>query len=345
MTRRRRNNRLEDIASHAGVGIATVDRVLNERGGVSQKTVTRVLESARMLGARRILPSERRRHLVVEAVLSRSHSAYYDRLNKALQQVGKLMDLPVTIYRTHIDADKPAKLARHLAEVAENRDGIILCAGNLPQVAEAVRTLTKRTVIVTISTDISNSDRHCYVGIDNFNAGKSAAKISESICRKGGKVLVIAPETLAHSQEQRFSGFRQFFDDIGLSERLIIFYQDKIPTLALADIVHTLHDNDDIRVLYSPITNTFLELVIESGRQELAIRSTAKIVHDLSPHSAEYLRDGLIDIVIDSNPLQQVFQAIEFIAVQYGYATKLAMPVVDFQLYTLENLPRFEFPS
>ena len=93
MTRRRRNNRLEDIAIHAGVGIATVDRVLNERGGVSQKTVTRVLESARMLGARRILPSERRRHLVVEAVLSRSHSAYYDRLNKALQQVGKLMDL------------------------------------------------------------------------------------------------------------------------------------------------------------------------------------------------------------------------------------------------------------
>ena len=345
MTRGRRNNRLEDIASHAGVGMATVDRVLNERGGVSQKTVTKVLESARMLGARRILPSETRRHLVIEAVLSRSHSAYLERLNKALQEVGKLMDLPVTIYRTHIDADKPAKLTRHLAEVAENRDGIILCAGNLPEFAEAIRKLTKDTVIVTISTDISNSKRHCYVGIDNFNAGKSAAKISESICRKGGKVLVMSPETLAQSQEQRFSGFRQFFDDIGLSERLIIFYQDKTQTLALAELVHTLRTNDDIRVLYSPITSTFLELVIESGRQELAIRSTAKIVHDLSPHSAEHLRDGLIDMVIDSNPLQQVFQAIEFIAVQYGYATKLAMPVVDFQLYTLENLPRFEFPS
>ena len=79
-----------------------------------------------MLGSRRILPSETRRHLVIEAVLSRSHSAYLERLNKALQEIGKLMDLPVTIYRTHIEADKPAKLARHLAEVAENRDGITL---------------------------------------------------------------------------------------------------------------------------------------------------------------------------------------------------------------------------
>jgi LacI family transcriptional regulator len=343
MARKPRNDRLEDIASHAGVGMATVDRVLNERGGVSQKTVAKVLVSAKALGARRILPSEGRRHLVIEAVLSRRQSGYYSRLNKALQEVSKLVDLPVTIYRTHIDADEPAKLARHLDEVAGNRDGIILCAGNLPQVAEAVRTVRKRTVMVTISTDISNSDRHCFVGIDNFNAGKSAAKISEAICRKGGKVLMVAPENLAQSQEQRFAGFRQFFDDIGLLGSLIIFHQDKMPALALVDILRKLQCDNDIRVLYSPITNTFLELVIESGRQESAIRSTAKIVHDLGPHSAEYLRDGLIDMVIDSNPLQQAFQAIEFIAVQYGYATKLAMPVVDFQLYTLENLPRLEF--
>ena len=69
MARKPRNDRLEDIASHAGVGMATVDRVLNERGGVSQKTVAKVLVSAKALGARRILPSEGRRHLVIEAVL------------------------------------------------------------------------------------------------------------------------------------------------------------------------------------------------------------------------------------------------------------------------------------
>ena len=47
MTRRLRKTTLEDIARHAGVGMATVDRVLNERGGVSQQTTRRVLEAAK----------------------------------------------------------------------------------------------------------------------------------------------------------------------------------------------------------------------------------------------------------------------------------------------------------
>ena len=97
-----RKYRFQDIALHAKVSTAIVDRVLNERGGVSQKTVLKVLASARALGTKRILPSQTRRQLVVEAILSRGRSAYYGRLNKALQDVAKLVDILDTIYRTHI---------------------------------------------------------------------------------------------------------------------------------------------------------------------------------------------------------------------------------------------------
>ena len=43
---------LQDVARLAGVGIATVDRVLNERGNVSPATARRVIEAARELGYR-----------------------------------------------------------------------------------------------------------------------------------------------------------------------------------------------------------------------------------------------------------------------------------------------------
>lgn len=100
-----RKARLEDIAKHAGVGIATVDRVLNERGGVSERTIARVLESARELGTKRILPNSNRRQLAIEAVFARNSTAYSERLSQSFEAVSKLVDYPVTIYRTHFGAD------------------------------------------------------------------------------------------------------------------------------------------------------------------------------------------------------------------------------------------------
>ncbi|HCM07696.1 MAG TPA: hypothetical protein DIC41_04490, partial [Alphaproteobacteria bacterium] len=248
-----------------------------------------------------------------------------------------------TIYRTHIDVGDPERLISHLESIAESRDGIILFASDLPQISDAINRLAKQTTIVTISTDIPDSARHCYIGIDNFNAGQSAAKISEAICRKGGRILVIEPDPTAWAQMERFNGFLQFFANRGEEEKLYRFYQTKPLTLALGEVIALLKAEEDIRVLYSPINNEFLEMLVEAGRHETTISSVAKIVHDLSPHSIKNLQSGLIDIVLDSNPMQQVFQAVEFISEQHGYLTKLESSVVDFQLYTSDNLPRTQF--
>lgn len=332
--------RLEDIAKHAGVGLATVDRVMNERGGVSERTTARVLASARQLGTNRILPTGKRRQLAIEAVFARTPSSYSTRLNQSLKEVAKLVDLPVTIYRTHIDVDRADRLVAHLESVAESRDGIIVFANDLPAIAGALKSLSTKTVIVTISTDIPDSGRHCYVGINNFNAGQSAAKISEAICRKGGRVLVIEPEMNARAQIDRMTGFRQFFIDRAITDRLSFFSPPAKTAMALNGILQLLQAEQDLRVVYSPTNSEFLEKVIEAGRDEQAIWSMAKIVHDLSPHSIENLRSGLIDMVLDSNPMQQAFGAVDFIARQHGYETDTTMAAVDFQFYTSENLPR-----
>ena len=71
-----------------------------------------------------------------------------------------------------------------------------------------------------------------------------------------------------------------------------------------------------------------------------------KIVHDLSSYSAENLRSGLIDMVIDSNPMQQASGAVDFIARQYGYETVTTMANIDFQFYTSEKIVlRREIPQ
>lgn len=345
MTTHTRKARFEDIARHAGVGLATVDRVLNERGGVSEKTTARVLNSARELGTNRILPTGKRRRLSIEAVFARNATAYSQRLNQSLEAVSKLVDYPVTIYRTIIDAEDTGRLVSHLKSAAESRDGIILFASDLKVIARAVRSLADRTIIVTISTDISDSGRHCYVGIDNVNAGRSAAKLSEAICRKGGRVLVVESGTKGRSNLDRIRGFCQFFADRGIEDKLTLFTPRATTAQAIADMVAMLRDRDDFRVLYGPANNDLLETLIEACRQEETFTSLAKIVHDLSTSNVQNLRSGLIDMVIDSNPMQQAFQAVDSIAREYGYETDTGIANVDFQLYTSENMPRTDLIS
>ncbi|MGC6519793.1 MAG: LacI family DNA-binding transcriptional regulator [Candidatus Puniceispirillaceae bacterium] len=345
MTSPPRKARLEDIAKHAGVGLATVDRVLNERGGVSERTTARVLDSARQLGTNRILPTGKRRSLSIEAIFARPASSYSKRLNHSLEAVNKLVDFPVTVYRTHIDANTPQRLISHLDSVAEQRDGIILFASDLPEIASAIGALADTTCIVTISTDISNSGRHCYVGIDNVNAGRSAAKLSEAICRKGGRVLVVETGIESRSNSERIGGFSQFFADRGIEDKLTLFSPHAAVEKAALNMLTILGERDDFRVLYGPANNDLLESLIDFCRYEDSFRSLAKIVHDLSINNVANLRSGVIDMIIDSNPMQQTFRAVDFIARKHGYDTGSAMEVVDFQLYTSENLPRTDFIS
>ena len=81
----RSNANLADVAARAGVGSATVDRVLNERGNVSPETAWRVVEAARALGLRRILPQSYRGLLRIEAILPRPELPLIDRLLRFLR--------------------------------------------------------------------------------------------------------------------------------------------------------------------------------------------------------------------------------------------------------------------
>ena len=63
-----------DIAAHAGVGTATVERVLNGRGGVRPATAERVLAAARALDYPRRLPEVHRGLLRIEVIqIGRAH--------------------------------------------------------------------------------------------------------------------------------------------------------------------------------------------------------------------------------------------------------------------------------
>ena len=96
-----------DIAEHAGVGTATVERVLNGRGGVRPATAEKVIAAARTLDYPRRLPEVHRGLLRIEVILVRPETTFFRRLSRAFERISATLDPSVRVHRTFMEEADP----------------------------------------------------------------------------------------------------------------------------------------------------------------------------------------------------------------------------------------------
>ena len=165
-----------DIARAAGVSTATVDRVLNRRLGVRAATAQRVVEAAAALD---YLP----RAALYEALRPKPMRLVFllpTGTNRYLRMLGEYIGFSdehwsafnVTCHCHFVEGFNPEALARSLRHHARRADGIAFMALDHPPVREAVGELVARGIpVLTMISDISETPRTAYVGLDNRAAG------------------------------------------------------------------------------------------------------------------------------------------------------------------------------
>lgn len=140
---------VNDIAREAGVSLATVDRVLNARPGVRDKTIRAVNEAISRLGYVRDLTAAnlaRGRNYRVAVVLPDTESQFIQSLAKSLAEAGSMAATSRTELRLHrFPAEDPHALAALLSTLPD-RDyvGVALLAPETPVLRDAVRGLRSR---------------------------------------------------------------------------------------------------------------------------------------------------------------------------------------------------------
>lgn len=100
---RKRCPRFDEIAVAAGVSVATVDRVLNERGSVSPAARERVVAAARQLGVGRVLPELHHKLVRIDLLLPLNETPFFLQLNDALQQHIQMLDRRVLVLHSRSD--------------------------------------------------------------------------------------------------------------------------------------------------------------------------------------------------------------------------------------------------
>jgi LacI family transcriptional regulator len=326
--------KLTDIARRAGVGHATVDRVLNERGGVTPETARLVLNAARELGFDRALPIPYRKGLRFEILLGRKEIQLCSRIGEAFEKFVWPFGGSVTIERTFVDDRKPDRVA---AAIRKSRGNAIIVYGQENDlVVEAIAEATSAgKPVVTLVSDVPTAPRLSYVGIDHYSAGRTAAFFMSRMSRDGD-VAVVCSDVRYRADAERVSGFRD-----GLAE-----YSS---SLAVASLIE---GRDDIRLtgdllcralstgacvgLYSAGT---VNAAIEEAVLGVGGGRPVVIGHDLTLDARRMLQSGVMTLVIDQNPELQVKKALQILAVRFGFSAEPTdNPPVPFTLHVRDNL-------
>lgn len=210
---------IADIARTAGVGTATVDRVLNRRPGVNAETVQKVLQAVEELGAPQQQPGRPRKSANARFayVLPAEETPFFELVERQIaQSASDFRHAHITEVTHRIDAADPARFAEQLAEVADC-DGVALLAPDLPPIKRAVNELVRAGVhVVTLFSDVAGCMRETYIGADNRAAGRTAGLLLGRMAgqQKRRDVLLLSSQATRLSSEiERRIGFAQVLEE------------------------------------------------------------------------------------------------------------------------------------
>src|SRR3954471_3354496 len=201
---------LREIARQAGLSEATVDRVLNQRGGVRQSTVDEVHRAIADLQRQRSQMRLNGRTFFLDLVVD-APARFSAAVRAALESQLPLVRPATFRARFHLSEAPPApELVGTLDGIARRgSQGVVLKAPDHPQVVAAVNRLTEAGIpVVTLVNHLPTSRRVAYVGLDNRAAGATAAYLLDQWIPDDAAVLVTRGTGSFRGEDDREMGFR-----------------------------------------------------------------------------------------------------------------------------------------
>jgi LacI family transcriptional regulator len=205
------------IAKLAGVGTATVDRVLNRRPGVNAETVERVMQVVAGLGTPPQPGRPRRGEKFRFAyVLPDEPTPFLGLIERQIaQSAGDFRHQHITEVTHRIDARDPVQFAAALAGLSDCH-GIALLAPDMPPVKLAINELVRAGVhVVTLFSDVAGSMRETHIGADNRAAGRTAGLLLARMAQPAGRdtLLLASQATRLSAEIERRIGFAQVLEE------------------------------------------------------------------------------------------------------------------------------------
>ena len=334
----------QDVAREAGVSLATVDRVLNNRKGVRQATIQRVTVAMDRLNFVRDQAAAnlaRRRSYTFTFIVPAGETSFFSDIRGELE-AARLDALKerVELKVIAVPPLDPRAIVSAIDQLGDDiGDGLALVAVESQIVRDAIDKLRERGVrVVSFISDIPNSRRERFVGIDNVAAGRVAASLLKRfISPRTGDVAVVAGSGTLRDHVERRMGFEQVMraecPNLNVlpwieGEELAGIVEDKLSKL--------LAENKNIVGLYSLGGGTRGVIdAIESAEQDMSVVTT-----EVSEHTRAALISGTVDAVLVQDSSHEVRSAIRVLkALADNVTVNEKQERIRIEVFVRDNLP------
>ncbi|SPH25062.1 hypothetical protein DEA8626_04097 [Defluviimonas aquaemixtae] len=302
---------LKDLAEAAGVGVATVDRVLNERPNVRATMVERVLAAAEDIG----YPTKKLDAIKLDAarpvvrlgiVLHKPSQEFYRNFASELEiAVKNRAEVRGRCEIRFSSSQAPSEFAAELVEASKSAEVLATSAINHPTLSQTIRALQDDgKPVFSLLNDAASGVQQSYVGLDNVKVGRIAGWMIATQVREPGKVAVFIGGNRWHGHILRETGLRSYLRDyaphLQLLDAIVNLETRQVTYEATLDLVDR---HPDLRGIY--VAGGGMEGAIAALREVRPPGKVALVVNELTNESRKALSDRYVSLAI-ATPLPDI---------------------------------------
>ena len=189
----------QQIADLAGVSRGTVDRALHNRGRVNPEVKEKIQKIALELGYKPNLIGQAlvrsKQDFKLGVILQSTETPTMQIVRAGVQRAAEeLAGSGVELILRDFQGLDTELMLEYIEElVSAGVQGIALSPDTAPEVRQCIDELhAQRIPVITLNADAPGSKRLCFIGMDNYRAGQTAACLLRLMLPEGGKVLPLA---------------------------------------------------------------------------------------------------------------------------------------------------------